>query len=123
MSIQLARGPKGARLIIGATLLFVMAVIAMVPAATDDVIADHVFGQSNLNLGNEMIFSVHGMSQVQGVAIDSSSTPHHLYVSDTANHRILGYYDAATLTNGQPLNLAATPPDILRPRQFYLRFL
>ena len=75
MSIQLARGPKTARLIIGATLLIVMAVIAMVPAATDDVIADHVFGQSNLNLGNEMIFSVHGMSQVQGVAMHRPDSP------------------------------------------------
>ena len=84
-----------------------------VPAATGDVIADHVFGQTNLNDGDPMIFSLNGMSLTQGVAIDASSTPHHLYISDTGNSRVLGYYNAATLANGQPLNLRATPPDII----------
>ncbi len=85
----------------------------MLPAATGDVIADHVFGQTNLNDGDPMIFSLNGMSLTQGVAIDASSTPHHLYISDTGNSRVLGYYNAATLANGQPLNLRATPPDII----------
>src|SRR4029077_16340311 len=51
------------------------------------------------------------MNNPYGVAIDKSSTPHHLYVADTSNNRVLGWNNAASFTNGQPADLVFGQPD------------
>ena len=96
-----------------ATFAIVALFVTLLPAATGDVIADHVLGQASFNSGSIFTFAVYGMSGPQGLVVDTTSTPPHLYISDTNNHRVLGYYDASTLINGQGLDFNTTPPDIL----------
>ena len=45
------------------------------------------------------------------VAIDGSSSPHHLWVADPANNRVLGYRNAAALSNGQAADLVVGQPN------------
>ncbi len=49
----------------------------------------------------------------QGVAIDSSATPNHLYVADSVNNRVLGWANAAGFTNDQPADIVIGQPDPL----------
>src|SRR6185503_19602552 len=41
----------------------------------------------------------------QGIALDTAATPPILYVSDTGNHRVLAWRNAASFRNGQPADL------------------
>jgi len=50
-------------------------------------------------------------STPESVAIDSTSNPAALYVSDTANNRILGFRNAAAFANGQKADLVIGQPD------------
>ena len=50
---------------------------------------DFIYGTANLIVGSEIWVSGGG-----GVAIDSTSTPPHLYVADTLNNRILAFNNA-----------------------------
>ncbi|MGE5569023.1 MAG: hypothetical protein ACM3S5_08310 [Rhodospirillales bacterium] len=47
------------------------------------------------------------------VAIDTSSTPHALYVSDSGNNRVLGWRDAASFANGAPADIVVGQRDLL----------
>ena len=47
-----------------------------------------------------------------GLALDTSMNPPALYVSDTANNRVLGFENAASFTNGQTANLVLGQPDL-----------
>lgn len=58
----------------------------------------------------------------EGIALDTSTTPPALYVSDTANNRVLGFKNATNFANGQAAdlvlgqpNLATTFPVVLPP--------
>jgi uncharacterized protein (TIGR03437 family) len=65
-------------------------------------------------------FSANGVNQVKpgslnapfAVAVDYSQSPYVLYVSDTANHRILGWRDAARFRNGDPADFVIGQPDL-----------
>ena len=46
-----------------------------------------------------------------GVAVDQSSTPHHLYVADTYNNRVLGWNNDSTFYNGKPADLVIGEPN------------
>ena len=77
------------------------------PPATK--VADGVAGQGPGAYGANAINFVDaiGMNSPAIAAIDSQSTPGHphLYVADTRNNRVLGWYDISTLTSGQPADL------------------
>ena len=45
------------------------------------------------------------------IAIDSSSSPHHLWVADIQNNRVLGYRNAAALSSGQAADLVVGEPN------------
>src|SRR5689334_21274346 len=45
----------------------------------------------------------------QGIALDTDVNPPYLYVSDTGNHRILGWRNANSFRNGQPADLVIRP--------------
>lgn len=45
------------------------------------------------------------------VAIDISDTPHHLYVADLGNSRVLGWRDASAVGNGAPADLVIGQQD------------
>jgi sugar lactone lactonase YvrE len=49
----------------------------------------------------------------QGIALDTSTTPPALYVSDTGNNRVLGWRNAAAFANGQHADIVLGQPDFL----------
>ena len=74
------------------------------PSASEQIVV------SNLNPD---FGSVGGLDQPQGIAVDTSSSPPHLYVADTANNRVLGWKNAtsALLNNGQAPDLVVGQPN------------
>src|ERR1035437_5147241 len=71
-----------------------------------------VWGQSD--------FASNGANQIKPasvnfpyqMAIDYSSAPFALYLSDTANHRVLGWKDSAHFRNGDPADLVIGQPNL-----------
>ena len=57
------------------------------------------------------MFASGGETRSDFVAIDLSSTPNHLYASDTGNSRVLGWRDATAFKNGAPADLVIGQPD------------
>jgi len=47
----------------------------------------------------------------QGIALDTSTTPPGLYVSDTGNNRVLGFHNATSFANGQKADVVLGQPD------------
>ena len=47
-----------------------------------------------------------------GVALDTSTNPPALYVSDTRNNRVLAFHNATSFTNGQTADLVLGQPDL-----------
>src|SRR6185437_3040620 len=79
--------------------------------------ATSVLGQPQLTLnsanyieGREFDFSA---GNDAGVAVDFSSAVPHLYVSDTYNNRILGFYDLRNIKAGQYADIVIGQPDFL----------
>ena len=79
--------------------------------------ATSVLGQTQLTLntvnyieGREFNFSGGGDA---GVAVDFTSAVPHLYISDTYNNRILGYYDLRNIKPGQYADIVIGQPDFL----------
>ncbi len=74
--------------------------------------ASMVWGQST--------FSANGSNEVKPgslnapfmIAVDYSRQPYALYVSDMANHRVLGWRDAVKFRNGDPADLVIGQPDL-----------
>jgi len=52
--------------------------------------------------------------QNAGIVIDNNSQPPHLYVADTANHRVLGFRDARTVKQGSRADIVIGQPDFYR---------
>lgn len=82
--------------------------------------ATGVLGQLQLTLntvnlieGREFNFSNSGQNADAGMAVDFSSAVPHLYVSDTYNNRILGYYDLRNIQPGQYADIVIGQPDFL----------
>ena len=48
----------------------------------------------------------------QGVALDTTTTPPALYVSDAANNRVLGFRNATSFANGQKADIVLGQPDL-----------
>lgn len=48
----------------------------------------------------------------QGIALDTSTSPPALYVSDTSNNRVLAFRNAGSFTNGQTADLVLGQPDL-----------
>ena len=88
--------------------LFVTSVLAIIA----DERADRELGQIDTahntpNFGGPSALA----GGVGGVAIDSSSVVHHVYVADTGNARVLGWNDASKLASGAPADLVIGQPD------------
>jgi sugar lactone lactonase YvrE len=108
-------------LIFAAALLLVFVTAA--PGTIEDTSADRVLGQidvfhNTVNLGgpSAIMASVYvyipdPRLSVGGVAIDSTSTVHHLYVADAGNNRVLGWSDVTKLVNGAPADLVIGQSD------------
>lgn len=87
--------------------------------------ASRVLGQDQFNFntvdlieGREFQFAVPlGRSQISADAamvVDQASEPPHLYVADTYNNRILGFYDARNAVPGVRADLVIGQPDLYR---------
>ena len=75
--------------------------------------ADLVLGQPNFTSNSAGFDSGQVLTSPVAVAIDTSATPNRVYVSDYTNNRVLGWNDAATLTNGQTADLVLGQPDFI----------
>jgi uncharacterized protein (TIGR03437 family) len=83
--------------------------------------ATRVLGQDRTNTnspnlieGREYRFIVatsSGSSADAGIALDTTGSTPHLYVSDPYNHRVLGYYDARLVAAGKKADLVIGQPD------------
>ena len=80
---------------------------------TTDTTADKVLGQLDFAHGNVNLTDSRGLSNPEAVAIDFSSTPNRIYVTDLDNHRVLGWSDAASFATGGPADLVIGQPDFL----------
>jgi len=63
------------------------------PSATLSPAADLVLGQMTLDQNVTNITKPDGLYWPGAVVIDTHSTPNHIYVADTANSRVLGWYN------------------------------
>src|SRR5271163_4663999 len=95
-------------------LIAVLTILFLVtsPRAAGDISADQVLGQAvfTLNTANFVDgagFNFSSDAQVvdliepSGIAVDTKTTPQHLYIADTQNSRILGWDNADLFANGQ----------------------
>ncbi len=80
---------------------------------TTDTTADKVLGQLDFTHQNVNLTDGRGLSNPEAVAIDFSSTPNRIYVTDLDNHRVLGWSDAASFATGAPADLVIGQPDFL----------
>ena len=85
-------------------------------AATVAGAATRLLGQDQfyLNAPNLVEGREFNFSGSSGIAIDSSSTPPHLYVSDPANNRVLGFKDLRSVTFGAKADIVIGQPDFQR---------
>jgi uncharacterized protein (TIGR03437 family) len=70
---------------------------------------------ANLVEGREVNFSTvdPGTHADAGLAVDFSSDVPHVYIADTYNNRVLGYYDLRNLQAGQHADIVIGQPDFL----------
>ena len=80
---------------------------------TTDTTADVVLGQLDFSHDGENLIDAHGFNTPESVAIDTSTTPNRLYVTDNGNNRVLGYKNVATFVSGGAADLVIGQPDFL----------
>jgi sugar lactone lactonase YvrE len=69
-------------------------------------------GAPNLATNDVNVVDAIGFDAPISVAIDTSSTPAHLYVVDTLSSRVLGWNDAASIADAMPADLVLGQPDL-----------
>ena len=72
---------------------------------------DFPYDTPNLIEGREVWFSNNGVSG-GGIAVDTGSTPPHLYIADTYNNRVLGFLDARAV-GADVRTLLTQKPDLV----------
>ncbi len=89
------------------------ACLAALPSVAADLypVALHVFGQPRLYSNGWNLVEGRELWSPQGVAADLGSSPPHLYVADTGNHRVLGWREASGFANGASADLVLGQPD------------
>ena len=75
-------------------------------------VPDLVLGQVDFVHGTENLVDGRGFSAPMTAAVDRASSPPHLYVLDSMNHRVLGWRDAEDLAAGLPADLVLGQPDL-----------
>ena len=103
--------------------LTTLVLVTALPAATGDTTADRVLGQAVFTLNGQNFIdgagfnfsdgSIGDTTEADGVAVDTSSTPNHLYIADSLNSRILGWNNADSFSDGQPADLVIGQIDML----------
>src|ERR1700691_6012140 len=98
---------KLAVILVASVTLFITTLHAMTP----NTVAQYVLGQTDFLHSNANYITAATMNSPYGVAVDKSSTPHHLYVADTTNNRVLGWNNAASFSDDQPADLVVGAAD------------
>jgi len=70
-----------------------------------DGVGDLVLGQPSFDLNGTNSAQVDGLHQPTNIAYDTTTSPPRVYVSDTANNRVLGWSSATALASGAPANV------------------
>jgi uncharacterized protein (TIGR03437 family) len=80
---------------------------------TLDPSPSRVIGQDSIQISNVHPNLVEGREFFDplGIALDTSTSPPHLYVADTGNNRILGFSNASSFANGQKADIVVGQPD------------
>jgi uncharacterized protein (TIGR03437 family) len=73
-----------------------------------------VIGQDSVTINNLNPNLVEGreFEYPTVIALDTSTGPPALYVSDTGNNRVLGFHSATSFSNGQPADIVIGQPDL-----------
>lgn len=92
-------------------------------ALSGDTSADRVLGQYDFTRNIANLVDAKGIAlsatlypssyDAGWVAVDTSGATHHLYASDTLNHRVLGWLNADSFANGARADLVIGQPDFL----------
>lgn len=90
----------------------VVAICAAIAFATGDT-ADRLLGQHDFTHQTPNLVDAKGLYLPESVAIDASSSPNRIYVSDHNNNRVLGWKDASSFSNGAPADLVIGQPDFI----------
>ncbi|MGA2716047.1 MAG: hypothetical protein ABSG41_23350 [Bryobacteraceae bacterium] len=93
--------------------LFFLFLAGSFAQVTFNPIPTRVIGQDSIQVKNLNPNLVEGRELFlpEGIALDTSTSPPALYVSDTSNNRVLAFHNAASFTNGQPADLVIGQPD------------
>ncbi len=89
------------------------AMAALVAIAGDQQVASLVFGQADFYKNAPNFVDGTGMAAPSAVAIDTSASPNHVWVADTANNRVLGWDDAGGFVSGAAADIVIGQPDFL----------
>ncbi len=89
------------------------AMAALVAIAGDQQVASLVFGQADFYKNAPNFVDGTGMAAPSAVAIDTSASPNHVWVADTANNRVLGWNDAGGFVSGAAADIVIGQPDFL----------
>jgi uncharacterized protein (TIGR03437 family) len=74
--------------------------------------ANRVWGQNDFTSNGANQIKSGSISTPYDIAVDYSSSPFALYVSDTANHRVLVWRDAVRFRSGDPADLVIGQPNL-----------
>jgi sugar lactone lactonase YvrE len=92
-------------------VLLAAVAVGTVPGSVGDSTADLVLGQHDFVHNAVNFADAKGLFQPQGTAVDSSVSPHRVYVVDRLNNRVLRFPNAAAFLNGEPADLVLGQPD------------
>ncbi|HVA39370.1 MAG TPA: hypothetical protein VNF49_01805, partial [Candidatus Binataceae bacterium] len=89
------------------------AIAALAASAADQEIASLVFGQADFFKNAPNFVDASAMAAPRAVAIDIAAAPNHVWVADTGNNRVLGWYNASTYAIGAAADIVIGQPDFL----------
>jgi uncharacterized protein (TIGR03437 family) len=100
--------------IVRVSILFSFLSTAVSAQVTLNAVPTRVIGQDSVTINNLNPNLVEGREFLapQGIALDTSTNPPALYVSDTTNNRVLGFRNAASFANGRTADLVLGQPDL-----------
>jgi uncharacterized protein (TIGR03437 family) len=103
------------KVVFASAFLYFSVVSASVGQITLNPLPTRVIGQDSLTISNLNPNLVEGREffSPQGIALDFSTNPPALYVSDTANNRVLGFRIATSFANGQKADIVIGQVDLL----------
>lgn len=101
---------SGIALVAFFTVLATTMAVTLLPAATGDTIADHILGQGDFLHGSPNTVDGASLNTPNFIAVDRAGG--HLYVSDTANNRVIGWSSITGFVNDEPADFVLGQRDL-----------